>query len=174
MSKPQKVKLIVGMISTKNGPFFKTERLLVKKFGPIDLKSNAIAFSYTKYYEKEIGKNLKRKFLSFKKLIDPSKLGSIKNFTIQIEKKLSRKNGSRRINLDPGYITLSNLILATTKDFSHRIYLGKGIFAEVTLLFQNSAYRSLEWTYPDYKTKKYQNFLVKVRKVYKNQLEQSK
>jgi len=165
--RPEKVKLVVGMISKAEGLFDKAETLLVKKFGPIDTKSNIFNFSCTNYYEKETGKNLKRKFISFKRLIAPERLARIKLFTIELERKFSRKDKKRRINLDPGYITAAKLVLATTKNFQHRIYLNDGIFAEVTLKFKDGVFRPCEWTYPDYRTKKYLAFFKHVREIYK-------
>lgn len=164
------VKLFIGMISGQKRLFAQAENILQKKFGTIDLKSGVIKFDFTDYYQKEMGKNLLRRFISFKKLIDAGTLASIKIFTNKTEERLARKDKSRRINLDPGYITQSSLVLATTKGFQHRIYLGKGIFAEVTLRYEKGSFVPYNWTYPDYRTEKYTAFLEKVRGIYKGQL----
>lgn len=164
------VKLFIGMISGQKRLFAQAENILQRKFGAVDLKSGVMKFDFTDYYQKEMGKNLLRRFVSFKKLIDPAALASIKIFTNKTEKRLARKDASRRINLDPGYITQSSLVLATTKGFQHRIYLDKGIFAEVTLRYEKGAFRPYDWTYPDYRTEKYRAFFKSARGIYKGQL----
>jgi hypothetical protein len=162
------VKLIIGFIYKDKPSFDKAKAVLIKKFGPIDFESRALSFCHSDYYEKEFGKNLTRSFISFKKLISPEKLPAIKVLTNTIEKKLSVK-GSRFINIDPGYLDLAKLILASTKDFFHRIYLGKGILAETTLVFQNKTFRPLEWTYPDYKSIEYIEIFNYIRHIYETE-----
>jgi len=152
--KPQKVKLFFGFISKDEDLFLEIERILSKKFGPIDFTSKIIPFDYTGYYHDELGDGLKRKFISVKRLIAPEKLADIKLLTNKIENKFSFHK-KRRINIDPGYVSGGKLVLATTKDYGHRVYLGKGIFAEVTLFYQDGTFNPWPWTYPDYKTKDY-------------------
>jgi hypothetical protein len=168
---PAPVKLFVGMISNQPKVFKTARAILKKKYGSIDFQSQIIKFDFTSYYQDELGKNLFRQFVGFKKLIDPAKLPSIKLFTNKIESDTSRKNGSRRINLDPGYITESNLVLATTKSFQHRIYLNSGIYAEVTLRYEKGEYKAYWWTYHDYQTREYHNFFKALRNIYREQLE---
>jgi hypothetical protein len=163
------VKLIVGFIYKEEEALSKAKLLLKKRFSKIDFESQAIAFKHTDYYESEFGKSLKRKFVSFKKLISPQSLAKIKITTNKIEKGLSRAN-LRRINIDPGYLSLGKLILATTKDYKHRIYVGNGIFAEVTLFYQDSSFRPWEWTYPDYKTQDYIRLFNQIRSLYALQI----
>jgi len=163
------VKLIVGFIYKDKLSFDKTKAVLIKKFGPIDFESNILSFCHTDYYEKEFGKNLTRSFISFKKLISPEKLPAIKILTNRIEKKSAVK-GSRLINIDPGYLDLAKLVLASSKDFFHRIYLNKGILAEITLVFQGKTFRPWEWTYPDYKTPEYIEIFNHIRDIYENQI----
>ncbi len=143
-------KLIMGIIANKSGLFEKIYPILQSKFGEIDYKSDIIPFLYTDYYEDEMGKNLLRQWISFKKFIKRNEISEVKLMTCKIEKEWSVK-GKRSVNLDPGYITLSRLCLASTKDFSHRIYLKDGIFCEVTLIYHKGSFRNLMWTYPDYK-----------------------
>lgn len=162
------VKLIVGFIYNDGESLKKARCYLVKRFGKVDFESAAVPFIYTGYYEKEFGKDLKRKFIGFHKLISPCKLSGIKIFTNKIEKKLS-KGACRRINVDPGYLNLSKLILATTKDFAHRIYLSRGIYAEVTLFYKDKNFRSCEWTYPDYRTAEYIEVFNNIRAIYEEQ-----
>ncbi len=172
MGKIQKeipVKLICGFIFSKEDLFKNAAKKLAKKFGKIDFVSVALPFDYTNYYEKEIGKDLLRKFISFQNLISPARLSPVKLFTNKLEKTFSVA-GSRQINIDPGYVSSSKLVLATTKDYSHRIYLSKGIFVEITLEFKGNGFMFLPWTYPDYKTDSYRQIFNKVRSKYLTQV----
>ncbi|MDD4899202.1 MAG: DUF4416 family protein [Candidatus Omnitrophica bacterium] len=168
-AKAPPVKLICGLIFKDEKIFKKAKTLLKKKFGAIDLESCIIDFDYTDYYEKEFGKELKRQFISFKKLISPEKLSQIKTQTNTLEKKLALNN-RRRINLDPGYLDMAKLVLATTKDYMHRIYLGKGIFAEITLSYRGKSFQHWPWTYPDYQTPQYKQIFNQIRSIYSQQL----
>ncbi|MFC1576464.1 DUF4416 family protein [Candidatus Omnitrophota bacterium] len=172
MGKPEThipVKLVVGLISGKPENLELARNTLERKFGALDDETALLDFSYTNYYEGEFGKGLKRKFLSFKKLIAPASAYKIKRYTNEIERRLSRKR-ARTVNIDPGYIALSKLVLFTTKDGSHRIYLHKGIFADIELMFEHKTFRPLEWTYPDYRSREYVNFFNSVRAQYVDQL----
>ncbi len=166
---PQKVKLIVGIITNNCEVYDKAKMALRRRFGACDYESPQLEFRYTDYYEKELGKGLKRYFLSFKRLISPDKLASIKIITNSIEKKFLNNN-RRIINIDPGYLNHSKLILATTKDYSHRIYLKKGIYAEVTLRFKDNTFAAWDWTYPDYQTQDYINIFNNIRQMYIKQI----
>lgn len=168
IKKRQPVKLIVGFIFKKESSLDKAENILKKIFGKIDFKSSILAFTHTDYYQAEFGKSLKRKFISFEKLIPASSLAKIKVFTNGLEKKLA-VDSHRIINIDPGYLDLSKLILASTKDYRHRIYLDKGIYAEITLFYQDKNFQAWEWTYPDYKTKEYIAIFNRIRRIYNQQ-----
>lgn len=162
------VKLITGFIFQNETCLKKAQEYLTKRFGKIDFESQVLPFIHTGYYEKEFGKGLKRKFISFSKLIGPVELARIKIFTNNIENKLSQNN-KRTINIDPGYLDLAKLILATTKDYNHRVYLNQGIYAEVTLSFKDKTFSPWEWTYPDYKTKEYLSIFHNIRDIFANQ-----
>lgn len=159
------VNLITGFIFCNKDAYLKAKETLVRRFGDIDFESRDLDFNYTGYYQKELGKGLKRKFLSFKRLIPAQSLPKIKTITNKIESKLS-ENGLRLINIDPGYVDTAKLVLASTKNFRHRIYLDKGIYAEITLFFQNKSFRYWEWTFPDYRTLEYINIFNHIRKAY--------
>ncbi|MEW5757986.1 MAG: DUF4416 family protein [Candidatus Omnitrophota bacterium] len=162
---PNKTKLICGFIFRNQNYYTKAKNILENKFGRVDFESNDLAFIYTKYYEDEFGKNLIRKFASFKKLINPKDISRIKIFTNKIEQKLAI--GARRsINIDPGYIDLAKLILATTKNYSHRIYLNRGIFAEITLTFKNNTFNPNPLTYSDYTSQEYIKIFNEIRNRY--------
>lgn len=163
------VKLIIGFIFKEVSTLKKGADFLKKLFGRIDFESRIIDFALTDYYEEEFGKNLKRKFISFKRLIRPQDLPKIKIMTNGIEKKLSVST-RRTINIDPGYLDFSKLVLATTKDFRHRIYLNKGIFAEITLFYQDKSFKTWDWTYPDYRTAEYIEIFNQIRNTYAKQI----
>ena len=167
--RPLPVKLVIGLIFSNKAILNKTMPILKKRFGPVDFQSQTLDFSHTNYYEKEFGKGLKRSFISFGRLIAPDSLARIKNITNSIERKLS-KNACRLINIDPGYLDLPKLILASTKDYNHRIYIGKGIFAEITLFYEGDTFKPWQWTYPDYRTDDYIKIFNQIRKIYTQQI----
>lgn len=176
--KPQKVLLTITIFSSSKELIEKSKECLQKKFGKIALESELFNFNETAYYEKEMGDNLKLQIVSFEKLISPKKIALIKIKTNKIEKKLHAfaikklniKNIKRSINLDPGYITPNKFVLATTKDAGHRIYLGKGIFAEATLSYTHKSWQTHSYTYLNYKNKDYQAFLSTLRDYLKKSL----
>lgn len=165
LKKPERVKLVIGILAKDKKLFDSTEEFFVKEFGQIDYRSPWLFFNYTDYYKNEMGHPLNRMFISFEKLISPQDLPKIKLKTNLIEKRTSQ-NKKRRINIDPGYINDSKFILATTKDYFHRIYLGRDVYAEVTLYWKKHGFQTLDWTYPDYRTKEYREILNKIRQTY--------
>lgn len=156
------VKLIISIFTQKDSLFEVAEKNLEKKFGPIDYKSQILDFDHTNYYAAEFGTDLKRVFISFEKLINPDDLWKIKIITNKLEGRFT-KDKKRQLNLDPGYISQSNLVLASTKNFSHRIYTRNGIYQEVTLLFKDKTFQPLPWTYPDYQSKECIDIFIKIR-----------
>ena len=162
--KPELVRLFVGMLSGDPKLFSMAANILMKKFGPVRLESEIIPFEFTDYYTPEMGENLWRKFVAFKRMVPPECLAAVKLFTNRLEGTYSR-DGKRRINLDPGILTPASIILASTKDFSHRIYLKSGIYAEITLLFRKGKFETLAWTYPDYRTEPYLKFFSALRNI---------
>lgn len=165
---PQKAKLFIGMLTARDDTLFTTIHLLKKKYGAIDLQSEAIPFSSTEYYS-TIGKNLYKVFISFEKLIPRDNIAGIKLYTTKVENKFI-KNDNRTINIDPGYLTLSNVFLASCKDFFHRVYVGKGIYVENEYRYVAKRYQPWEWTYPDYRKKEYIQFFETLRSIYHEQL----
>lgn len=164
-----KVKLIVGMIADTASIFKKAAQHLERSYGPIDYTSDVVPFDKTSYYEEEMGPELKRHFISFRRLIRPDKLILVKRHTNKLELKLSHNRKKRTINLDPGYLDYGKLVLATTKDHQHRLYLGKGIFGEVTLRYTNGSFATWEWTYPDYASPEYIMIFNQIRTIYQQQ-----
>jgi hypothetical protein len=183
---PHPVKLFVGMLSQDTSLFEKAGEMLTNLFGASDMESPVWPWEHTGYYEKEMGAGLKRKFIFFENLIDPGAISDIKLKTIELEKQYLNENnpplpplskgglggfkGGRKINLDPGYLNSAKIVLVSTKDFSHRIYLSNGIYGEVTLLYSGNDYRVLPFTYPDFRTEEYRELFRKAREVYKGQL----
>jgi hypothetical protein len=168
---PLPVKLICGLL-------FKDEKWsnqalidLQTEFGEIDFQSNPLEFHFTDYYFKEMGEPLMRLFVSFSRLIDPADLATIKVWTNSLEEKYAHLDSAKRVlNIDPGYLNLTAYILATSKNYAHRIYLGNGVFAQQELLFERRRIQTLDWTYPDYRSYEYQEILKKIREIYANQI----
>jgi len=154
------------MLSAHAEIFGQAEERLARDFGPVDLKSEFLPFDFTNYYQPQMGGPLKRYFISFKNPIDPGELAAIKLHTNEVEAEfaaLEKWPVERPVNLDPGYITPSKLVLATAKGYSHRVYLSDGIYGEVTLMWRKGAFQDLPWTYPDYRTAAYKDFFTRVR-----------
>ena len=167
------VKLVCALLFKDDRILIKTKTLLRRHFGSIDFESAVMPFAYTSYYEGEFGKSLRRQFISFRRLIPAQGLNRIKIITNAIEKK-SSLNKLRCVNIDPGYIELPRFVLASTKDYAHRIYLGKGIFAEITLLYQGNTFKPWEWTYPDYRSGEYIAVLNTIRQHYAQQIKNAR
>jgi hypothetical protein len=165
-------KLICGMISGREEAFRMWEERLVECFGPIDLRSPVFPFVTTDYYEKEMGPALKRAFLSFERLVPPDGLSAIKLQTNVLEGEIRAALAAddRVVNLDPGILTSSALIMATAKNFAHRVPLSGGIYAHLEFLFTKTGVKTLDWTYPDFRGEGYQNFFLDVRKIFMKQV----
>lgn len=166
------VKLVCGMIASKISIFQTAEEKLIRLYGGLDSESPIFPFDITDYYERQMGKNLKRKFISFERLIEPGKLSEIKHQTNRMEEEIREEYQAPRrvVNLDPGYLSLSALIMATAKDFAHRVPLQDGIYAHLEFIFGKNEVRTLDWTYPDFKSEGYQRYFLETRKIYLSQL----
>lgn len=167
---PIPVKLFLGMLSPDPSLFDACAEIIRTEYGPIDHQSDILPWSNTEYYREEMGPGIVRKFLFLARLRDPAELPEMKVFTDGIEKAFSARSGGalqRRINLDPGYVTEAKVVLATAKDFSHRIYIGKGIYAEVTLRYSTNdrSFMPCEHTYPDYRTETYRSLFNGARDI---------
>jgi hypothetical protein len=158
-----KVKLFCGFIFSDLNILHSTLIKLSKNFGTIDIVSEFLKFNFTDYYNREFGNNLIRCWVSFKTYITIDLITKIKIFTNTIENN-SSVNCNRTINVDPGYITSASVILVTTKNFSHRIYLCDGIYGEVTMIYKKGQFVKLPWTYKDYLSKPATNFFLTIRK----------
>ena len=170
---PKPVKLLVGMLAGRPEWFDAAEKLLADAFGPIDLASGLIPFDFTDYYTPEMGPGLLRKFVTHERLISPDQIAPIKLHTNEMEAELACQLAAsvpRPVNLDPGYLDGSKLVLATTKDYVHRIYLRDGIYAEITLTYKKGSYVPTPWTYRDYATAPYLAFFAQARARYLEQM----
>ena len=175
--KPRPVNLIVGALTSIPELFQRIEEEVEGHFGHIDIRSAVLPFEFTDYYHEEMGSGIQRRFYSLERLIMPDEIARIKAQTNALEESFTASRHysvKRPINIDPGYINESRLILASTKDFSHRIYLRDGIYAEVTLNYRKGKYEVFPWTFPDYRTADYQDFFLKVRGLYVDKLKRIK
>ena len=164
---PQPAKLVIGVLLSDRALFPEMVEMLVARFGDTDVMSPWFAFDYTNYYEKEMGAGLVRRMMTFSSLISQSDLADIKIATNEIEARCLNETGGRMANLDPGYLLLERFVLATGKNFAHRIYIGQRVYADLTLIYRKGNFETLEWTYPDYAQPDIQNFLKKAREKYK-------
>ncbi|HIJ59127.1 MAG TPA: DUF4416 family protein [Nitrospirae bacterium] len=155
---PQRVMLFCALLYKNEDIFWEALNKLELKYKEISFYSPPLEWNFSNYYEKEIGQSLKRRYVFFANLIEPDLLSEIKLFTNSIEKDFS-ENHNRTINIDPGYITPAKVVLASTKDYSHRIYLRDGIYAEITLIYKKGNFEPHINTYRDYCTKKHQFYL---------------
>ncbi len=148
---PEPAKLFMSLIALEEAIARRGIEDLNSIFGKTDYVSEKFPFDFTDYYTREMGKPLFRHFITFERLISIPSLPDIKTTTNRLEERCAPPNGNRSINIDPGYICLEHVILATTKGYTHRPYLRDGIYADLTLIYRNKSFQPLEWTYPDYR-----------------------
>ena len=160
--KPLKAKLVVSFVSKSSKLINSSIEQVAIKYGAPDYVSAIGGFTHTKYYDEELGDGLKRRFAAFTKMVKRDDLPKIKKFTNLIELDSSVK-GKRKVNIDPGILTVENFILASGKNFTHRVYLKDGIFADLTLIFTKNDFLELPWTYPDYRERDVKDMLKKIR-----------
>lgn len=170
---PRPVKLVVSILCGEEGFDKAAITHLAERFDSPDFVSEALPFDFTDYYAAEIGATLFRRMISFKNLISPDDLPDIKLLSNDIESRLARPDGTRRVNIDPGYISLWHLVLATCKPFAHRPYLRKGVYADLTLIYRRGSFTPLEWTFPDYRSDMMIALLNGLRDRYYRQLQEA-
>lgn len=168
---PDPVKLFMGIIACSESRLEAALPLLEQRWGRIALRSAVIPFDFTGYYEAEMGAGLLRQWVGFEALVSPGQLAAVKTGTNALEAE-GAPGDKRSVNLDPGYLALSKIVLASTKDFSHRIYLSDGIYAEITLLYKGGKFTALPWSYPDYQCAAAREFFTALRAAYHAQLQQ--
>jgi hypothetical protein len=160
---PEKVLSLIGLISGRNFDLDKIAPDMTAKLGRVSIRSEIKSFDQTDYYGPEMGGDLVRQWWVFETPVMPDELAGLKVWSNGIEEQHRNEKSGRRINVDPGIITLNSLILASTKNYSHRIYLGQGIYAETTLIYRHNRFHPQEWTYPDYKTEEALTFFTEAR-----------
>ena len=163
---PKPAKLFMSLMTAEETVLHQTLKDLQEVFGKVDFVSVRFPFNQTDYYTEEMGGPLFRHFVTFDDLIPPSSLPDIKKSTNEIEGKFATLEGRRQINIDPGYLCLEHLILATTKGYSHRPYLRGGIYADLTLIYRHQSFDPLKWTYPDYRQQDVISLFNELRKTY--------
>jgi hypothetical protein len=166
IQQPSSVLLLIAACSRHDAALDWARERALRLYGPTIFSSPPFDFTETDYYAATMGAGLKKQFLAFERLIDSAALAGIKRETNDYEVEyaaLGRHAEQRPLNLDPGYLTPAKLVLASTKDHAHRIYLGDGIFAEVTLVYRQRKWQPMEWTYPDYRRDDYQRFFTQCR-----------
>ena len=163
------VKLFSGVIYRDGRIYEEIKKRLEATFSPVDIESGQFDFDFTTYYNTEMGYPLYRQFISFKKLISPEELPGIKLFTNQVEIETA-VNGKRVVNLDPGYLSDANVIIATTKNYYQRVPLTKGIYAHMEYVLKKKKLITLDWTYPDFKSPQYMNYFETLFSLYRKAL----
>jgi hypothetical protein len=172
IQQPPDVKLFVGILISVPELLPHVEQRLVAQFGEIDLRGGPYPFDCTHYYDSEMGDSIQRFFFAFTDLIQPARLADIKGTSNKIESSLAHSVTTvrRPVNLDPGYLEQAKLVLASTKNFYHRILLADGIYAEVTQHFENRTWQNFPWTFPDFRSGRYNEFFLLMRDRYRAQL----
>jgi len=166
IKQPEPVKLVCGILASDRDCLEAALAALKEQFGPFDLQSEVWPFTQTTYYRSEMGSNILRQFVAFSELRSPGALAEAKHRTNALEQQLAQSLDHaypRPVNLDPGFIEPSKLVLASTKNFSHRIYIGKNIYAEVTLVVDKGQWSLMRYTYPDYHQACYWAYFESVR-----------
>jgi hypothetical protein len=165
---PPKAVLFTGLLYKSGVDTEKIFSVLEDTFSRVALTSDGFLFTESNYYEAEMGNSIMRVFVGFESLIDPSDIPEIKIRTNKIEEQVFSSSGNREVNIDPGYLTKGKVILVTTKNYQHRIYLRKGIYGEVTLRYRRGSFIPWEWTYPDYRRPESIAFFNRLRELYKS------
>lgn len=169
-SRPAPAQTVVNAIYSPELALDQLMEELIKVFGDINAMSREFSFTETEYYQSEMGPGLLRRLVSLGPAVEREELPRLKMIAWDLEKRFARDGGGRRVNLDPGYISLENFVLTSFKNFSHRIYLGQGVYGEVTLIFKQGSFQTLAWTYPFYRRDEVIGFLNRVRERFHWQL----
>jgi hypothetical protein len=155
--------LIAGVLAAGDAALGLATSLMEARYGPVCTASDPVPFTWSGYYGPEMGPGLTRRFLAFERPFYPGSLRETKLATCAFERAHGR-DGRRVFNLDPGYLTLSTLVIASTKEASYRVYLGKGIYAQPMLVYRDGRFEPFEWTYPDYSHSAHLAFFQAVRR----------
>ena len=172
---PLPVKLFCGALTSLPQLVPEIRARLTAAFGEIDMASDLYPFDLTRYYDAEMGTPISRVFFAFADLVPAARLASIKKAANDLEAIFAGINQTvrRPVNLDPGYLEESKIVLASTKNFYHRIFLADGIYGEVTLHYSAGAWHSFPWSFPDFRSGRYDDFFTQLRRVYRSQVNRS-
>ncbi len=170
LKEPDPVKPVAAIFSAHRRHLAEAARKLEEKIGPIDFISQEYVFDQTDYYREEMGWPLIKRFFAALELMDPVELVSLKIRTNELENEFRTSNSLRQVNIDPGYISAERLVLATGKNNVHRIYLGQGVWADLTLIFETGEFKTLPWTYPDYASTEVRSIMADIRRKYQDQI----
>jgi hypothetical protein len=136
------------------------------ELGPLAFVSEPRPFAWTSYYRQELGRAPARRFIALERLEDPSRLPELKRASARLEVATARPGEGRQVNIDPGLLNAEQLVLASTKPRRHRIYMGRGVFADLMLLFDGERCTPLPWTYPDYAQEARGRLMLQLRGLY--------
>ena len=165
----KKVRFVVGILTQFPSAVDQVFTRLEKEFGKSDLSSPLLPFFHTPHYDEEMGENLYRRCFTFPKLVDPDELPAIKAWTNKLERKLASSGKfevERPVNIDPGYVTLTKLVLASSRDYAHRVHIGDGVYGEIALAWSQATFAAREGTRPDFKSREMIGFFNRVRALY--------
>lgn len=174
MSKPQAPEpgtLVVAVLRSPRASLEEVLEALSGRFAQPEIVSDEHSFTHTRYYDREMGDGLRRFFCALEGSWDAGRLADLKLASNHLERRWTAE-GRRSVNLDPGLLDLTHLVLATGKPASHRVYVGQGIYGEVEYIFEKAAYRPLPWTYPDYREPWVIDFFNRVREGHKERSRQ--
>jgi len=166
---PEQVTPIASVFTSDEKIFESVKDALSERLGSCIYESSILPFNHTDYYTKEMGSDLKRCIFAFDVLIDPGSLPALKLWSNSLEQTWATGD-RRKVNIDVGYISLGKLVLASTKNYSHRLYLGDGIYGEVTLHFVKGEFKPWPWTYPDYASQEYRKIFEEIRQLHREKL----
>ncbi len=160
-------KFFFGIIRAPDYPSGKAISLIREEFGPTDTHSPEYPFDMTDYYETEMGRGLIREFISLEAVSSPSSIVGMKTRAALIEQRLAGENGCRPVNIDPGYMDCFKIVLASYKEGGQKIYLGEGIWADMTMYYKKGRWLPFPWTFPDFRDGRYDDYLTSLREKYK-------
>ncbi len=166
LKEPSSCKFILGVLRHSSVDYPTILKKITESFGVIQTKTEEFVFG-SEYYKPEMGEGLKKSFLSFEGVVPRSILPERKIASVKLEDFFAKPDGSRLVNLDPMILSLENVIIATSKNFSHRVYLGQGVFGDLALIRKREGFESLPWTYADYLENL--SFFESVREMFKRE-----